>query len=382
LSYSVSPGGIKRGSIQITMTMITIYPKQRTIHLDTGTTVYHLKALTKQDFDRWVDEFRRQRAISHRDQNDGIMVDGAWLLPDNRYRLTPGLSTSKRQRYPHNHEEGDDNDDDDEEGSDIFDDEQEGMDGSLEQNKTHLENGFKQMALDLEYLSLGLQQLKKPSPLNGHLDTTSTNGNVPTASTTTPPSTANSRRRFIFRRGSSQSTATYSLNTNAGTLSSSPSSQILGDPNDTPISPLSTNHPTNTTFDSMIEALQRVVDTRNHMEMEYNKQQRYLTRMKEQHRRGSPLYHHNQQQGSEFGTPRSLSFYSYHSSNHSDLYYDAEEFELALDEDDDADLVQETYDTDDSSSVEGKLASYRIGSKPVDLTYCSCFRRGIIRSSG
>jgi hypothetical protein len=118
------------------------------------------------------------------------------------------------------------------------------------------------------------------------------------------------------------------------------------------------------------------------MEMEYNKQQRYLTRMKEQHRRGSPLYHHNQQQGSEFGTPRSLSFYSYHSSNHSDLYYDAEEFELALDEDDDADLVQETYDIDDSSSVEGKLASYRIGSKPVDLTYCFCFRRGIIRSSG
>ncbi|CAO3589002.1 unnamed protein product [Absidia cylindrospora] len=117
LSYSVAPGGIKRGSIQIAMTMITIYPKQRTIHLDTGTTVYHLKALTKEDFDKWVDEFRRQRAISHRDKNAGIMVDGAWLLPDNRYRLTPKPTNDNNEN---DFEDDDEEDDDDDEFDNVL----------------------------------------------------------------------------------------------------------------------------------------------------------------------------------------------------------------------------------------------------------------------
>ncbi|KAI8342100.1 Oxysterol-binding protein-domain-containing protein [Chlamydoabsidia padenii] len=347
LSYCVSPGGIKRGSIQITMTMITIYPKQRTIHLDTGTTVYHLKALTKQDFDKWVDEFRRQRAISHRDQNDGIMVDGAWLLPDSRYRLTPGSSTSQRQTHPLNPIDSDPYDD---EEDDILGDGQEIEDH--EQNQTHLENDLKQMSFDLDHLSLSLQQLKKSSYVGGYLDTTS--NNAPTTSPTISPSAANSKRRFIFRRGSSQSTVTHALNTNLPASSN----QSQNDQSDPPSSPTSTN--SITTLDNMMEVLQRIIDTRNHMEMEYNKQQRYWTRVKERHLNGSPLHHHTQQQGSEFGTPRSLSFYSYHSSNHSDLYYDAEEFELALDEDDDADLVQENYDLDDSSSVEDELSDLPI----------------------
>ncbi|CAO3589003.1 unnamed protein product [Absidia cylindrospora] len=95
-----------------------------------------------------------------------------------------------------------------------------------------------------------------------------------------------------------------------------------------------------------MESLQYVIDLRNSMELEYEKQQQHW---KKRHRYGSPHYH---PQRSEFGTPRSLSFYSYHSSNHSDLYYDAEEFEMTLDEDDDAELVEEQYDVDDTSSLE------------------------------
>ncbi|KAI8081611.1 Oxysterol-binding protein-domain-containing protein, partial [Halteromyces radiatus] len=230
LSYSVSPGGIKRGSIHITMTMITIYPKQRTIHLDTGTTVYHLKALTKEDFDRWVELLRRQRAIFHRDKN---------------------TATS-------------------------------------------------------------------------------------------------SKRRFTFRRGSNQHQQQLSI-----TTGNNDSHAITTTNNNSDIS--SSPHQqnamiTSAILDQWIQSVQRIMEIRDRMEVEYNRQHHHWIKMEKQFRYGSRDY---QNQVSEFGTPRSRSFYSYHSTSQSDLYYDAEEFELILDEDDDADLVQENEDTDDSSSIEG-----------------------------
>lgn len=61
LSYSTSPGGVTRGSIQIMLATISSNPEQRLIHIDSGTMLYHLKTLTMEDHERWTAAFRAYR---------------------------------------------------------------------------------------------------------------------------------------------------------------------------------------------------------------------------------------------------------------------------------------------------------------------------------
>jgi hypothetical protein len=62
LSYSTSEDGITRGSIQILVSSIAYSPKQRQIHVDSGTMLYHLKTLTEEDYEKWTNALRDFKA--------------------------------------------------------------------------------------------------------------------------------------------------------------------------------------------------------------------------------------------------------------------------------------------------------------------------------
>lgn len=57
-------GDIKRGSLQILSATISTSPQQRTIHLDSGTTLFHLKALSDESFETWLNCIRAKRNIA------------------------------------------------------------------------------------------------------------------------------------------------------------------------------------------------------------------------------------------------------------------------------------------------------------------------------
>lgn len=61
LSYSTSINGVPRGLIQIRISTITSQPKSRGIHIDSGTMIYHLKALTTEDHEKWTQALRKHR---------------------------------------------------------------------------------------------------------------------------------------------------------------------------------------------------------------------------------------------------------------------------------------------------------------------------------
>ncbi|GAA5909509.1 hypothetical protein JCM8208_006547 [Rhodotorula glutinis] len=54
LSYAFSPTSPLRDSIFVSLAFISASRKHRTFHIDGGTTVYHCKALTLDDFDKWA----------------------------------------------------------------------------------------------------------------------------------------------------------------------------------------------------------------------------------------------------------------------------------------------------------------------------------------
>ncbi|BGP01955.1 Oxysterol-binding protein 3 [Rhodotorula toruloides] len=58
LSYSFNPSSPLRDSIFVSLAFISASRKQRTLHIDGGNTVYHCKALTLEDFDRWADALK------------------------------------------------------------------------------------------------------------------------------------------------------------------------------------------------------------------------------------------------------------------------------------------------------------------------------------
>ncbi|KAI7869149.1 Oxysterol-binding protein-domain-containing protein [Spinellus fusiger] len=58
LSYSVEPNSIIRGSLQIMVSAISSHPKQRLIHIDSGTTLYHLKTFTVEEHTKWLDSLK------------------------------------------------------------------------------------------------------------------------------------------------------------------------------------------------------------------------------------------------------------------------------------------------------------------------------------
>ncbi|KAI8380170.1 Oxysterol-binding protein-domain-containing protein [Blakeslea trispora] len=64
LSYSVRKGDIKRGSLQVGLATIVISPKQRTLHIDSGTTTFHIKATSTDLFEQWLSFIRARKSVS------------------------------------------------------------------------------------------------------------------------------------------------------------------------------------------------------------------------------------------------------------------------------------------------------------------------------
>ncbi|RCI06313.1 hypothetical protein CU098_013297 [Rhizopus stolonifer] len=67
LSYSLRKNDLKRGSLQIALATIAISANQRILHLDSGTTVFHLKALSEASFEQWLKCIRARRSSQHSD---------------------------------------------------------------------------------------------------------------------------------------------------------------------------------------------------------------------------------------------------------------------------------------------------------------------------
>ncbi|KAF1801489.1 Oxysterol-binding protein-domain-containing protein [Mucor lusitanicus] len=108
LSYSVRNGDIKRGSLQIMLATISIAPKQRTIHIDSGTTTFHLKALSADDFDQWLSCIRKQRsgtlAESWQHDNDTTMAHAAAAGIQSAISLVPDIITTQDDTFERNHQ--------------------------------------------------------------------------------------------------------------------------------------------------------------------------------------------------------------------------------------------------------------------------------------
>ncbi|BGP33988.1 Oxysterol-binding protein 3 [Rhodotorula toruloides] len=69
LSYSFNPQSPLRDSIFVSLAFISASRKQRTLHIDGGNTVYHCKALTLEDFDRWADALKRFINLAQQDHH-------------------------------------------------------------------------------------------------------------------------------------------------------------------------------------------------------------------------------------------------------------------------------------------------------------------------
>ncbi|KAI7905217.1 Oxysterol-binding protein-domain-containing protein [Cokeromyces recurvatus] len=54
LSYSASPTSLTRGSVQILLSTISLSPQQRTIHIDSGSSLFHLRCQTNEDYEKWT----------------------------------------------------------------------------------------------------------------------------------------------------------------------------------------------------------------------------------------------------------------------------------------------------------------------------------------
>ncbi|KAI8636810.1 Oxysterol-binding protein-domain-containing protein [Parasitella parasitica] len=100
LSYSVREGDIKRGSLQIMLATISIAPKQRTIHIDSGTTTFHLRALTADSFDQWLNCIRARRSDTSTDHwNDNEIAAGT----QSAISLVPELISTQDDTFERNH---------------------------------------------------------------------------------------------------------------------------------------------------------------------------------------------------------------------------------------------------------------------------------------
>ncbi|KAG2231171.1 hypothetical protein INT48_002952 [Thamnidium elegans] len=77
LSYSENPDSITRGSIQILLATISFNPQQKLIHIDSGSTLFHLKCTDDKDFDDWTITFKELKEESFDDQNEFLSPETA-----------------------------------------------------------------------------------------------------------------------------------------------------------------------------------------------------------------------------------------------------------------------------------------------------------------
>jgi hypothetical protein len=65
LSYAKYPHSASRGTVRIALATISVVPQHRTIHIDSGTSTYHMKTINEEDFKQCVDALRRYKTLSN-----------------------------------------------------------------------------------------------------------------------------------------------------------------------------------------------------------------------------------------------------------------------------------------------------------------------------
>ncbi|CAG8780833.1 12283_t:CDS:2, partial [Cetraspora pellucida] len=68
LSYYQHPHSPCRGKIHIVLSTVASSQSHRSIHLDSGTATYHLRALTNEEFDAWMTVIRKYVNLSNEKQ--------------------------------------------------------------------------------------------------------------------------------------------------------------------------------------------------------------------------------------------------------------------------------------------------------------------------
>ncbi|KAF7721728.1 hypothetical protein EC973_004264 [Apophysomyces ossiformis] len=301
LTYSVSPNEIKRGSIQIMLSTIAVYPKQRTIHVDSGTTIYHLKALTSESFEEWIDCFRKRRAISSNIHPDtGILVDGSWLLADSAVATPSCLS------------------------ADDYD-----------IQRTIMAQGLDKLSEEISILNDSLQELKVALGVKTCEGHTGLPGLI-------TPTTSPSKKRFPFKRGSSNLSSPIP-NNNGRAVDHLQTDQILQQ---------------HMACEKLTISVKRLYEARDQICKSFESQKRHLL-----NNPSSTSDSHLKSSDSNPGSHRSPSFYSYRTSVQSDTFYDAEDFVLSGDEEDDEDAMI-THDFPESDD-EYEQPSIALVEKPM-----------------
>ncbi|BGP18444.1 hypothetical protein JCM10213_003177 [Rhodosporidiobolus nylandii] len=77
LSYAFNPNSPIRDSIFVSLAFISANRKHRTLDIDGGNTVYHCKALTLEDFDRWAGALRQFIDVAQDQANSAAPVEQA-----------------------------------------------------------------------------------------------------------------------------------------------------------------------------------------------------------------------------------------------------------------------------------------------------------------
>ncbi|KAG0349235.1 hypothetical protein BG004_000459 [Podila humilis] len=84
LAYHKDPNGPCRGKVHLVLSTVTVSQSSRMIHIDSGTMLYHLKALTEEDYNAWETIIKAFKASEQRAAQDTV------------HRLTMRDSTHKR----------------------------------------------------------------------------------------------------------------------------------------------------------------------------------------------------------------------------------------------------------------------------------------------
>ncbi|KAI8394249.1 Oxysterol-binding protein-domain-containing protein [Radiomyces spectabilis] len=279
LSYSMRPNDMKRGSIQTMLSTISIYPRQRTLHVDSGATIYHLKALSAENFDMWVTGLRQCRTMSCNPSPD-IVVDEAWLMAE---------SLSDKSERAH-------------------------ADKTIMKSLESIDQELKLMRTAVAELRV-LTELKQWAA-------TSPSGDLhPSTATMSPvgPSTV-PKRRFPFKRNVSQPCVMPPSNNTCleaenGDISSQTS-----------------------LMDMLTKSIEVIARSRDELLAGYILQQRINSQHTCSYDSSECSYHsYTNNSKSDFTLHPSSSAYSFCASLHSDLFYDAQDFILSHDDDEDAD---------------------------------------------
>lgn len=269
---------------------ISIAPKQRTIHIDSGTTTFHLKALSADDFEQWLNCIRKRRSDTLTESwNDNDTMANAGI--QSAISLVPDIITTQDDTFERNHQVV---------ASALND-----LDGEI-RNLALIAKDLSQLYSDASSDSLVSQQQQQPvpPPLHSH----SSNGS----------STSIKLMRFPFMRGSSSNSI----------------------PDDHKPVSVSSSH--RASLDKLNASIKSLIEQRDRLSTAYYDNYESCINAPV-----NPLEIPSRT-GTGFRSHRSASFYSY--SAQSDQYFDAED--VLLNEDNESTYGSIVIDSEDEEYQE------------------------------